>query len=34
MPPRIYQNAANYNVDTATYDVLGRYYWLRATLKF
>lgn len=33
MPPRIYQNATNYNVDTATYDVIGRYYWVRATLK-
>jgi iron complex outermembrane receptor protein len=33
-PPLIYQNGANYNVDTATYDVLGRYYWLRATVKF
>ena len=33
-PPRLYQNGSNYNVDTATYDVLGRYYWARATLKF
>ena len=33
-PPLIYQNGANYNVDTATYDVLGRYYWARATVKF
>jgi outer membrane receptor protein involved in Fe transport len=32
-PPLVYQNGANYNVDTATYDVLGRYYWLRATVK-
>ncbi|MEP6898451.1 MAG: TonB-dependent receptor [Rhodanobacter sp.] len=32
-PPLIYQNGANYNVDTATYDVLGRYYWVRATIK-
>ncbi|WP_426701019.1 TonB-dependent receptor domain-containing protein [Rhodanobacter sp. Col0626] len=34
LPPLIYQNGANYNVDTATYDVLGRYYWARATVKF
>lgn len=33
-PPRLYQNGSNYNVDTATYDVLGRYYWARATVKF
>jgi len=33
-PPRLYQNGSNYNVDTATYDVLGRYYWARATIKF
>ncbi len=33
-PPLIYQNGANYNVDTATYDVIGRYYWARATVKF
>ncbi|MDW2982861.1 MAG: TonB-dependent receptor [Rhodanobacter sp.] len=33
-PPRVYQNSGNYNVDTATYDVLGRYYWARATIKF
>ena len=33
-PPLIYQNGANYNVDTSTYDVLGRYYWARATVKF
>ncbi|MBQ4854827.1 TonB-dependent receptor [Rhodanobacter sp. B2A1Ga4] len=33
-PPLVYQNGANYNVDTATYDVLGRYYWARATIKF
>ncbi len=24
-PPLIYQNGLNYNVDTATYDTLGRY---------
>ena len=34
LPPLIYQNGMNYNVDTATYDTLGRYYWARATLKF
>ena len=34
LPPLVYQNGANYNVDTATYDVLGRYYWARATIKF
>lgn len=38
-PPLVYQNAdssngGNYNVDTPTYDVLGRYYWVRATVKF
>lgn len=34
IPPLVYQNGANYNVDTSTYDVLGRYYWARATIKF
>ena len=34
IPPLVYQNGANYNVDTSTYDVLGRYYWARATVKF
>jgi outer membrane receptor protein involved in Fe transport len=34
IPPLVYQNGANYNVDTATYDTLGRYYWARATVKF
>ncbi|MEO7051579.1 MAG: TonB-dependent receptor [Rhodanobacter sp.] len=33
-PPLIYQNGSNYNVDTATYDAIGRYYWARATIKF
>jgi iron complex outermembrane receptor protein len=33
-PPLIYQNGLNYNVDTSTYDTLGRYYWARATVKF
>ncbi|GAB2551643.1 TonB-dependent receptor plug domain-containing protein [Rhodanobacter koreensis] len=32
-PPLVYQNGLNYNVDTATYDTMGRYYWLRATFK-
>ncbi|MFC5582799.1 TonB-dependent receptor plug domain-containing protein [Rhodanobacter terrae] len=34
VPPLVYQNGLNYNVDTATYDTLGRYYWARATFKF
>jgi len=34
VPPLIYQNGVNYNVDTATYDTIGRYYWARATVKF
>lgn len=35
-PPLVYQNSilTNNNVDTATYDTLGRYYWARATIKF
>ncbi|AIF46759.1 TonB-dependent receptor domain-containing protein [Dyella japonica] len=33
-PPLAYENGSNYNVDTATYDVMGRYYWARATVKF
>ena len=33
-PPLVYQNGSNYNVDTATYDTLGRYFWARATVKF
>ena len=33
-PPIIYQNGLNYNVDTATYDTLGRYFWGRVTVKF
>lgn len=32
-PPLWYQNG-QVNTDTATYDVLGRYYWARATLRF
>jgi len=34
IPPLSYQNGLNYNVDTATYDVMGRYFWARATVKF
>ncbi len=34
IPPLSYQNATNYNVDTSTYDTLGRYFWARATIKF
>ncbi|HET7930585.1 MAG TPA: TonB-dependent receptor [Rhodanobacteraceae bacterium] len=33
LPPLIYQNG-QMNTDTLTYDVMGRYYWARATLKF
>lgn len=33
-PPLSYETGSNYNVDTATYDVMGRYYWARATVKF
>ena len=32
-PPLIYQNG-QVNTDTATYDTMGRYYWVKATLKF
>lgn len=34
IPPLVYQNGTNYNVDTSTYDTIGRYYWARATVKF
>ncbi|KAA0068252.1 TonB-dependent receptor [Rhodanobacter sp. T12-5] len=34
IPPLVYQNGTNYNVDASTYDTLGRYYWARATVKF
>ncbi|MHA6205070.1 TonB-dependent receptor domain-containing protein [Dyella soli] len=34
VPPLVYQNGNNYNVDTATYDTIGRYYWARVTVKF
>ncbi|NKJ19650.1 TonB-dependent receptor [Dyella sp. SG609] len=34
-PPLLYQNNVNNsNTDVATYDVMGRYYWARATLTF
>jgi outer membrane receptor protein involved in Fe transport len=33
LPPLIYQNGQG-NTDSATYDMMGRYYWARATLKF
>jgi outer membrane receptor protein involved in Fe transport len=32
-PPLIYHNGPG-NTDSATYDMTGRYYWARATLKF
>ena len=34
--PSLYyaNNVTNANTDVATYDLLGRYYWLRATVKF
>jgi outer membrane receptor protein involved in Fe transport len=32
-PPLIYQNGQG-NTDSATYDMMGTYYWARATLKF
>jgi outer membrane receptor protein involved in Fe transport len=34
VPPLVYQNGTNYNVDASTYDTIGRYYWARATVKF
>jgi len=34
-PPLLYQNNVNNsNTDVATYDVMGRYYWARATISF
>jgi len=33
LPPLIYQNGQG-NTDSNTYDMMGRYYWARATLKF
>lgn len=32
--PVLIYNGMNFNVDTATYDVMGRYVWGRATVKF
>lgn len=32
-PPLIYQNGQG-NTDSNTYDMMGRYYWAKATLKF
>lgn len=34
--PTLYyaNNVTNANTDVATYDLLGRYYWMRATVKF
>ncbi len=33
LPPLYYQNGQG-NTDSATYDMMGRYYWARATMKF
>jgi outer membrane receptor protein involved in Fe transport len=33
-PPLVYQNGSDYNVDTSTYDTIGRYYWARVSAKF
>ncbi|HEV7123396.1 MAG TPA: TonB-dependent receptor [Rhodanobacter sp.] len=33
LPPLLYQNGQG-NTDSNTYDMMGRYYWARATLKF
>lgn len=34
-PPLYYSNnVGNANTDVATYDLLGRFYWARATVKF
>ncbi|WP_267085872.1 hypothetical protein, partial [Xanthomonas sacchari] len=33
-PPYYANNVTNANTDVATYDLLGRYYWARATGKF
>ncbi|WP_329742861.1 TonB-dependent receptor plug domain-containing protein [Dyella sp. A6] len=34
IPPLMYQNGSDYNVDTSTYDTIGRYFWARVTVKF
>ena len=33
-PPMFYQWGSNSNTDAYTYDLIGRYYWMRATLSF
>jgi outer membrane receptor protein involved in Fe transport len=33
-PPMFYQWGSNGNTDAYTYDLIGRYYWMRATLSF
>lgn len=33
-PPMFYQWGSNANTDAYTYDLIGRYYWMRATLSF
>ena len=34
LPPMFYQWGSNGNTDAYTYDLVGRYYWMRATLSF
>ncbi|GGA33833.1 TonB-dependent receptor [Dyella nitratireducens] len=33
-PPMFYQWGSNGNTDAYTYDLIGRYYWMRATVSF
>jgi outer membrane receptor protein involved in Fe transport len=33
-PPMFYQWGSNSNTDASTYDQIGRYYWMRATVTF
>lgn len=33
-PPMFYQWGSNSNTDAYTYDLIGRYYWMRATVSF
>jgi outer membrane receptor protein involved in Fe transport len=33
-PPMFYQWGSNGNSDAYTYDLIGRYYWMRATVAF
>lgn len=33
-PPMFYQWGSNGNTDAFTYDLMGRYYWMRATVSF